>query len=437
MSKLRTALTQSFSAVVGRESELDAIMHAMVCKQHVMLDGLHGTAKSLMASAAFSVFETGKGPDAVRTFYKMLMPGTLPEEVFGPMDMKAFREQATIRINVAGMMPDAHFVFLDEVYRGSDSILSSTLNILNERIFVSGPQILRCPLVTCVGTTNFVSDSAVLAAFQDRWFITKKVMPLSTAEDRVRMVKGFLAKTAPEVTNKLSLTELRELQADVEKVPLSDEIITLYSSLVDSYRKTHPAQPYVSDRRFNWGARAIQAQIMYMASMSETTPAALMEDSSFNVSEAISAVANVIADGTDDGSKAITASLVSVVGSYDAKRREAPIVTDFLTDLERLNKSYDPSKSSQQKLQRTLAVVETMLKEQTDIRDASRITIPALMKRHEHGLSRLEEIHRDIASRLGVSAVERNPLFEEDDDNDIAPVKSRPSVGVKDSSAIF
>ena len=70
---------------------------------------------------------------------------TEPNEIFGPVDIAAFREGRYER-RTAGMLPEAEVVFLDEVFKSNSAILNSLLTLLNERRFTSGDRALACPL---------------------------------------------------------------------------------------------------------------------------------------------------------------------------------------------------------------------------------------------------------------------------------------------------
>ena len=79
-----------------------------------------------------------------RYFEYLLTRFTEPNEIFGPVDIAAFRE-GVYRRNTAGMLPEAEIVFLDEVFKSNSAILNALLTLLNERKFTSGGQVLRVP----------------------------------------------------------------------------------------------------------------------------------------------------------------------------------------------------------------------------------------------------------------------------------------------------
>lgn len=215
---------------VGRQEVIELIYTAFLLGKHVMLEGPPGVAKSQLAKAVFDTIKDSS------TFYTMMMPNTAPENLFGPIDMRAFRERSEIRYNTKGMLPTSDFAFIDEVYRGPDSVLGTMLNMLNERIFTNGSTVVKCPLISAIGTTNFQSDSPLVEAFKDRWLFHFIVQPLSDRADRLALIKladeGFGVTEAPPP---LTVLDVRRFNNHLRYVRLTEEQQELYDELVTNF----------------------------------------------------------------------------------------------------------------------------------------------------------------------------------------------------------
>src|ERR1044071_8485874 len=133
---------------LGKDEIIRLLMIAVVAGEHCVLLGPPGTAKSALIRSLAELMQA-------RYFEYLLTRFTEPNEIFGPVDIAAFRE-GTYRRNTAGMLPEAEIVFLDEVFKSNSAILNALLTLLNERKYTSGGQILRCPLISVLDRKSVV-----------------------------------------------------------------------------------------------------------------------------------------------------------------------------------------------------------------------------------------------------------------------------------------
>jgi MoxR-like ATPase len=167
---LRQALSGATRGLVEREALAEMIALAAVAGEHVLVIGPPGTAKSE------AVRRIARAVDS-RIFEYLLGRFTEPSEIFGPIDLRRLKE-GFVETETGGMLPEADFAFLDEVFKGSTAILNTLLGILNERVFRRGHSIVRCPLRVCVGASNALPEDESLAAFSDRFLVRIFVDPV-------------------------------------------------------------------------------------------------------------------------------------------------------------------------------------------------------------------------------------------------------------------
>ncbi len=246
VKRFNRSMNQINDVLIDRQNEVAALKLAVITGSNLMLEGPPGTAKSRLAEEFFARL-TGEN---LVLFDKQLMKGTQPDELFGPMKSKMYREQAIWEHNIEGMLPTAHFAFIDEVYRGSDMLLPSLLRILHEHKFMNGLTQVNCPLITAVGTTNFVTDTKELEAFHDRWLIRVKVLPLQSTTLRIKMLEKFLEQQQQHrpALALVSLEDIQKLRRQVCQLTLDPDAAELYEDVVQTYRKK-AQNPYISDRR--------------------------------------------------------------------------------------------------------------------------------------------------------------------------------------------
>ena len=139
------------------------LLVTLVAGEHMLIVGPPGTAKSALVRHLARLIDA-------RYFEYLLTRFSEPNEIFGPIDIKAFREGTYVR-RVEAMLPDADIVFLDEIFKSNSAILNSLLSILNERRFFTGSASIRVPLSSLYGATNEVPNDDALGAVFDRFLV--------------------------------------------------------------------------------------------------------------------------------------------------------------------------------------------------------------------------------------------------------------------------
>lgn len=164
------AIQEAGRGLIEREVLAELIVLAAVAREHLLVIGPPGTAKSAVVRR---VAQTLGGV----YFEYLLGRFTEPTEIFGPVDLRKLRE-GTVETETREMLPEAEVAFLDEVFLGSTAILNTLLAVLNERTFRRGHTRLACPLRVCVGASNALPDDESLAAFADRFLVRVFVDPV-------------------------------------------------------------------------------------------------------------------------------------------------------------------------------------------------------------------------------------------------------------------
>ena len=140
LQSIQSTLNQHF---FDRETEIEALLIALLARQHVLFIGPAGTGKSALSSML------GKMIGGSQFFQHLLTPFSTPEEVFGVLSLKDL-EQGVYKRNIENMLPTAHFAFIDEIFKANSAILNSLLTLINERIYYNNGVAVPSPLLTMV-----------------------------------------------------------------------------------------------------------------------------------------------------------------------------------------------------------------------------------------------------------------------------------------------
>jgi len=229
---------------LGKQETVRLMMLSVLAGEHIALIGPPGTAKSALVRTFARYLDS-------RYFEYLLTRFTEPNELFGPVDIPAFR-QGTYRRRTEGMMPEAEVVFLDEIFKSNSAILNALLTILNERKFNNGGSVVDVPLLSVFGASNEVPSDESLQAIFDRFLLRVRSEHLDAYHFQELVQRGVqleIERLVPEAGHGpfVSTRDLRAAQAEIaRRMQISDELMATYKSLVFQIRAEGVS---LSDRR--------------------------------------------------------------------------------------------------------------------------------------------------------------------------------------------
>lgn len=237
IEKIASALE---SGLIERETPIRLALLSALSGEHILLLGQHGTAKSALARKLHLALSEG------HYFERLLTRFSVPEELFGPLSIKAIENDQYKRLTDR-YLPSASIAFIDEIFKANSAILNSLLTLLNERVFDNGDSRVEVPLVSVIGASNELPEEENLAAIYDRFLCRYQVQPISDDNFAELLRLEEPDATQPKDIEPLTINELAEIQSLAEKVKLSDGVLTLLENL-----RTYSREKglYISDRRW-------------------------------------------------------------------------------------------------------------------------------------------------------------------------------------------
>ena len=245
-----SASVQEVARVLGahfldKQEIIRLMLVSAIAGEHMVIVGPPGTAKSAIVNMFAKLVDA-------RYFEYLLTRFTEPNELFGPVDIAAFRDGRYTR-RIENMLPSAEIVFLDEIFKSSSAILNSLLHVINERKFANGPNVIQVPLISLFAASNEVPNDDSLGAMFDRFLLRVLSDNLDSYHFGELMQKGIALEVArmtgrgAELRPILSARDLRTLQQSFDRfMVFPDDFLAKYKGLIFQIRSEGVS---VSDRR--------------------------------------------------------------------------------------------------------------------------------------------------------------------------------------------
>ncbi len=234
----------------GRTVLIRQLVLALLCREHVLIFGRYGAAKSDVVSALFGAI-TGS------TQFRIALTKSMTEShAVGNPDFKVLKETGVMHHRTDEGLFVAHLAELDEFFDANDILLRAFLRILNERQFLRGKQCVELPLHTAVAATNADprkkrESNEQYDAIIDRFLFIAPVAYLADKKERVVMYRKHLRGGKPTTT--ITCDDVKFLSGVVKErvIDVSDEVLGLYDDVLTDFLANDPAQKnlVMSDRR--------------------------------------------------------------------------------------------------------------------------------------------------------------------------------------------
>ena len=224
-SQLRAALAQT---IVGQHDVLDALLAALLCNGHVLLEGPPGLAKTL-ACRSLAVALDGA--------FKRIQftPDLLPSDIVGT---RIFDQRESTFATVMGPI-FANVVLADEINRAPAKVQSALLEAMQERQVTIGPQthLLPDPFVVMATMNPLDSEGtyALPVAQMDR-FLMKINVTYPNADEELRVLDRFAIADTQPVRAVASLDDVRNWREQAHAVHLDEKLKKYIVALVGATR---------------------------------------------------------------------------------------------------------------------------------------------------------------------------------------------------------
>ena len=231
MEKINRIKEEINRVIKGKEEVVEMVLAAIVAGGHILMDDIPGVGKTTMATSFAKVLSLD---------YKRVQftPDVLPSDLLGFSMYNGVNKTFEYREGAVF----CNLFLADEINRTSPKTQSALLEVMEERqVSVEGEtKILPDPFIVIATQNPFGSSGTQLLpdSQMDRFMVCLS-MGYPSHEDAVEILKNKVWDEKNELTEILSLEELKELQDKAKNMYVHDE---LYEYIVTLTEKTRTSE---------------------------------------------------------------------------------------------------------------------------------------------------------------------------------------------------
>lgn len=170
-----------------RREELALLATSLLSGIDPLFLGDPGVGKTWMIEGMLLCID---GVDEEIDFFNTLVFKETPaQDLLGPMSPAAMKDGRIERM-MAGFLPTARVAYLDEVFKGSPTLMNALLDVMAQRKLKVGASVHALKQLLCIfGSSNELPQREDMNPFRDRWGLTKFVQPVRSPEGRIGVMK--------------------------------------------------------------------------------------------------------------------------------------------------------------------------------------------------------------------------------------------------------
>ncbi len=231
------ALSQAGRAVVGQQEVIELLLVSLLAGGHVLLEGVPGTAKTLMAKTLSYLL----GAEFGRIQFT---PDLMPSDILGT----SVFDLETGRFHLKKGPIFTNFLLADEINRAPAKTQAALLEAMEERqVTLEGTRYVLSEPFMVVATQNPIEYEGTYPlpeAQLDRFFFKINVDygPVEAETDvLLRYHRGFDARRIEELGLEPVLAggELSEVRRECQSVTVGEDVVGYIASLVRASRNSH------------------------------------------------------------------------------------------------------------------------------------------------------------------------------------------------------
>jgi len=236
--------------IIGQKTIIDQLFIALLCRGHVMLEGVPGLAKTLLIKTLSEAMDL--------QFNRIqFTPDLMPTDITGT---EVLEDDTTTGKRLFKFFKGpvfANIILADEINRTPPKTQAALLEAMQEhRVTASGKTYTLEEPFFVLATQNPIEQEGTypLPEAQLDRFLFKLTIGYPSAEEEIDIVKSTTGANPEKLNSVVSQSQLIEYQELIRKIPVADNVIEYAVEFVRKTRPTEGIMPKSIQKLLDWGA---------------------------------------------------------------------------------------------------------------------------------------------------------------------------------------
>ena len=246
--------------IVGQEEVIDSLLIGLLCRGHVLLQGVPGLGKTLMARTLARTLDM--------EFKRVqFTPDLMPSDITGTDVIEEDHSTGQHRIQFVPGPVFTNFLLADEINRTPPKTQASLLQAMQEQeVSIGNTTYELPPPFFVVATQNPIEMEGTYPlpeAQVDRFMFNIRVK-YPTVDEEVAIIKGTTSTLSASADRVLETDDLLKLQDLVRGVPIADDVVRYAARLVAATRPGHTVEVKDVHKYVAYGASPRASQYLVL-----------------------------------------------------------------------------------------------------------------------------------------------------------------------------
>ncbi|MEA1880190.1 MAG: MoxR family ATPase [Campylobacterota bacterium] len=220
--------TEISKVLVGQEKMIEGLLAGLLCRGHILLEGVPGLAKTTAVNALSKTL--GLNFKRVQFTPDLLPTDIIGTEIYDPSNNTFKIKQGPVFTNL---------LLADEINRAPAKVQSALLEVMQERQVTIGDETFKIDLPFLVmATQNPVEQEGAyeLPEAQLDRFMMKLVVGYNTKEEELEIARRVANNSFGKIEQVATLDDLEQIRNEVLEVHMDEEIEAYVIELVSATR---------------------------------------------------------------------------------------------------------------------------------------------------------------------------------------------------------